>query len=74
MEWNEIRGYTNGYQIIIVGQPVDEVSEDDPLYHNCDAMGCSSLEHVIARIPVMYPEPYLMPQPTKPEADDDLGS
>ncbi len=69
-DWHKISAYTNGYQIIVVGFPIDEVEEDSPLYHSCDAMGCSSVEHVLARIPIMHPEPYLMPPP-KPPAEEE---
>ena len=69
-KWKKINGYTNGYQIVVVGIPVDEVPEDDPLYHSCDAMGCSSIEHVLARIPVMHPTPYLMTPPKPPVEEE----
>lgn len=59
----EIKAFTNGYQIVVLGSPPDSedlgISEDDPLNHNCDEMGCGSIEHVLARIPVMHPTPYL---------------
>jgi len=53
-----IEAYTNGNQIVVLGDP-PILEEDDPLSHNCDEMGCSSVEHVVARIPIMYPCPQL---------------
>ena len=53
-----ITAYTNGYVIIIEGQPPEGMSLDDPLAHNCDAMGCGVC-HVVARIPVLEPMPEL---------------
>jgi hypothetical protein len=40
--------------VLIVGHPgvYGWLSEDDPQQHNCDAMGCSSLEHIIANVPL----------------------
>jgi hypothetical protein len=40
--------------VVITGCPVtiDGLPEDHPDQHNCDAMGCGSLEHVIARFPI----------------------
>lgn len=55
----KLETYTNGYQIVVLGSPPSDQGEDDPLCHNCDEMGCSSVEHVIARIPIMYPLPEL---------------
>ena len=37
--------YLCGNEIIIFGEPED--SEDDA--HNCDEMGCSSVQHVLLR-------------------------
>ena len=56
--FHKIEAYTNGYQIVVIGIP-PELPEDDPLSHSCDAMGCGSLDHVVARIPVMEPTPEL---------------
>ncbi len=55
----KIEAYTNGYQIVVLGTPPMDQEEGDPLYHNCDAMGCSGGEHVVARIPVLAPHPEL---------------
>lgn len=55
----QIEAYTNGYQIVVIGCPPTDLEETDSLYHNCDEMGCSSLDHVVARIPVMAPHPEL---------------
>ena len=56
-----IAAYTNGYEIVVLGLPecFPELDDDDPLAHNCDAMGCGSLDHVVARIPVLQPTPEL---------------
>ena len=53
-EYYKITAYTNGYQIVILGDP-PEYDESDPNSHNCDEMGCGSLEHVLDRIPIMRP-------------------
>lgn len=37
--------YIRDDDIVIIGQPAD--SEDDN--HNCDVMGCSSMEHILLR-------------------------
>ena len=52
----EIDAYTNGYQIVVVGYPPndEDLPEGSPT-HSCDQMGCGSLDHVVARIPVMAP-------------------
>ena len=55
----EIEAYTNGYQIVVMGYPPDNDELDAPPYHNCDEMGCGSLDHVVARIPIMSPMPEL---------------
>lgn len=34
-----------GNEILIIGQPEDDNDEN----HNCDQMGCSSVEHVLFR-------------------------
>ena len=66
----KLEAYTNGYEIIFIGDP-PKVDEDSPLYHNCDAMGCGNLAHVVARLPVLEPTPelkwiqgYSLPHPT----------
>lgn len=35
--------YVKGNQLIVVGEP------DEQIEHNCDAMGCGSLDHVLYR-------------------------
>jgi hypothetical protein len=35
-------------QLIVCGDPV-ETDVDDPLAHNCDAMGCGSCSHIVIR-------------------------
>ena len=36
-----------GGKVVVYGTP-PELSENDPGYHNCDAMGCPSFDHVLA--------------------------
>lgn len=60
-----IDAVTNGYQIVVFGTPLgvdDGIPEDSPDSHNCDVMGCGSLDHVIYKIEIrnrptieMYP-------------------
>jgi hypothetical protein len=44
-----IEAYETESQYIIIGQPADIEDENDPRFHNCDAMGCSSVSHVVLR-------------------------
>lgn len=50
-----LEGYTNGTDVVILDQngltlpDCDDIDENDPAYHNCDAMGCGH-EHVLARL------------------------
>lgn len=37
-------------QAVITGGPTD-FNENDPRFHNCDAMGCPTLDHVLYRLP-----------------------
>jgi hypothetical protein len=53
-----IAAYTNGYEIVVIGLP-EHLPEEHPLAHNCDVMGCGSLDHVVTRIPVLQPTPEL---------------
>jgi hypothetical protein len=40
-------------QLIVCGDPVDTDGDvDHPHAHNCDAMGCSSVSHVLIREPL----------------------
>ena len=50
----KLDAYTNGYHIVVLGDPPQEPEEQAAL-HNCDHMGCSTMFHVLARIPIMYP-------------------
>lgn len=73
----KIDAWTNGCQIVIWGIPPDSddlgISEDGPLNHNCDEMGCGSVGgHILLRIPVMHDTPELSWakdgwQPVEPE-------
>lgn len=58
-----IRAYTNGLEVVICEQRTTDdvgiwpVSEDDPRWneetgHNCDANGCGTFSHVMARFPI----------------------
>lgn len=40
---------TNTGEIIVTGEPMDENKQT---YHNCDEMGCSSLEHILLKADV----------------------
>ncbi|MWV44808.1 hypothetical protein GRF59_14400 [Paenibacillus sp. HJL G12] len=44
--------YMSHQEIVVTGIPADEES------HNCDQMGCSSVEHVIFRSPLPNKIPY----------------
>ena len=57
--WKLENVYTNGYQIVVLGVPPQDSELEGPPYHNCDEMGCGSLDHVIAKLPIMYPTPEL---------------
>lgn len=35
--------------VVVLGDPEEEGTVAEDVAHNCDAMGCSSVEHVIAR-------------------------
>ena len=54
-KWWKIRAYevfTNGENIVITGEPSNEdcYSTDEICnVHNCDEMGCGTLEHIILR-------------------------
>ncbi|MFD7521425.1 hypothetical protein [Paenibacillus chitinolyticus] len=43
----DVRVFAADDQIVILGMP-DEDDEE----HNCDRMGCSSVEHVLYRFPI----------------------
>lgn len=54
--YQPMEAYTNGKEIVVLGEPDDgdDLTESS---HNCDAMGCSSVDHVILRIPHPFPTP-----------------
>jgi hypothetical protein len=54
-----INAYTNGYQIVVLGSPPEDSDGSTVARHSCDEMGCGSLEHVVARVPVMRAMPEL---------------
>ncbi len=45
--YEKMDAYSNGKNLIILGVPRDDSD------HNCDAMGCGTLDHVIAIIPLI---------------------
>jgi hypothetical protein len=55
----KVEAYTNGFEIVILGEP-NELPAEHPLAHDCDSMGCSSVNHVILRIPILEPIPELV--------------
>ena len=46
-----VEAWDTGTQFVIIGTPNDCEDENSPEYHNCDAMGCGSCCHVVARVP-----------------------
>lgn len=44
-----IEAYLTGTEVIVMGDPPDEETVGEESAHNCDAMGCGSLSHVIYR-------------------------
>lgn len=57
IEWclTEGRVYIKGDQLIVCGCPPDEdYSSDEECVHNCDDMGCTSIEHVLLRATVTH--------------------
>lgn len=59
----KIDAVTNGYQIVVFGTPLDVddgIPEDSPDSHNCDVMGCGSMDHVIYKIAVRHRPPVEM--------------
>jgi hypothetical protein len=62
-KWWPVTAYTDGARVIVCGIPNDTDGDvDHPDAHNCDAMGCSSIEHVIVRFTLPQP----MPRPPRP--------
>lgn len=49
-----VEAFADGKNIVILGEP-DESDELTESSHNCDAMGCGSMDHVIVKIPHPYP-------------------
>jgi hypothetical protein len=72
-EYRKIEAYTNGFEIVVMGMPV-EVPEGDPLFHSCDEMGCGSLDHVVARVPIRTKYPYLLPADLQPSRYAVIGA
>lgn len=44
-----LEAYTGKDELIVCGNPPDEDGSEDVCQHNCDAMGCSSVNHVVYR-------------------------
>ena len=54
-----IEAYETEHEYILLGDPCDTDDENDPRYHNCDALGCGSADgHIVAR--------YRKPEPPQP--------
>jgi hypothetical protein len=51
--------YTRAGKALVCGRPgtYNDLPDDDERHHNCDAMGCSSIEHVLWRGPLTVDEP-----------------
>ncbi len=45
--YEKMDSYSNGKNLIVLGVPRDDSD------HNCDAMGCGTLDHVVAVIPLV---------------------
>ena len=45
-----VEAYLTDREVIVMGRPPE--SDDEETGHNCDAMGCGTLSHVIYRIPL----------------------
>lgn len=43
--------YETATEWVVVGEPGEEMDADGNMLHDCDAMGCCTLSHVVARIP-----------------------
>lgn len=46
-----VEAYETESEFVIIGKPSRCDDPESPEYHDCDAMGCSSLSHVVVRIP-----------------------
>ena len=44
-----IEAYETEREIIVLGEPPDDEHKPEEEQHNCDAMGCGSLSHVLYR-------------------------
>lgn len=49
-----MEAYRKGDLLVVCGTPSDTEDENDPTYHSCDHMGCSSVSHVIFRQRVQF--------------------
>jgi len=56
--------YVKGNQLVVVGEP------DEQIEHNCDAMGCGSLDHVLFRCTL--PKWQAVEQPLAPDGETHL--
>ena len=49
-----VAAYTDGREVVVLGDPPDEEIDPSGDLHDCDVMGCSSVAHVLLR--VRHPE------------------
>jgi len=47
--WMPVAAFTDGREIVIVGEPPDEEADPHGDLHDCDVMGCR-IDHVIVRV------------------------
>jgi hypothetical protein len=54
--WEPVEAYRKADQLVVCGDPVEreDIPEDHPDQHNCDAMGCSSVNHCVYRGTVKF--------------------
>lgn len=45
-----VEAWEHDGHLVVTGTPASD--EDEETGHNCDAMGCSSISHVVFRIPI----------------------
>lgn len=46
--WLPIEAWTDGKQVVVLGTPDDDENLPEEQWHDCDAMGCSSVgNHVL---------------------------
>ncbi len=50
--FEKMDAYSNGEILIVLGVPIEDLDVNENPIHNCDEMGCGSLDHTIAIIPL----------------------